>query len=132
MNPHEPRPQGDLREPPAFVNLTEDQRKIWDYAITHAPAGLLKHLDWGTLVTFVKAADAYRNATEQVSRFGLVMRAQSGELYPSPFIGIANKQAAIMLKASSELGFTPAARPRIQLAPESDGPDDFAKLTGSA
>lgn len=130
LNPREPRPQGDLTDAPGW--FTESQRNGWNYAIAHAPAGLLKRLDRSVLTAWVVAEDLHRQAAEQLARFGMLMRAQSGELYPSPYLSIVNKQASIMLKGASELGFTPAARPRIQLAPEDQGADDFDKLIGSA
>jgi phage terminase small subunit len=39
----------------------------------------------------------------------------------SPYIHIINSQAKIMLKAASELGFTPVSRPRILAAPSLPG-----------
>lgn len=130
INRLEPTPQGNLFDAPDW--LTESQRNGWNYAIANAPAGLLKHLDRGTLTIYVIAEDTHRYAATQLARFGMLLRAQSGELYPSPYLGTMNKQATIMLKAASELGFTPAARPRIQLSPEEQSPDDFDKLIGSA
>jgi phage terminase small subunit len=40
----------------------------------------------------------------------------------NPFLAIMNRQAEIMLRAASELGFTPACRPRIQTS-EATEPD---------
>ena len=126
----EPRPQGDLFDAPEW--LTEAQRTGWTYAVANAPAGLLKRLDRSILTVWVIAEDLHRQAALQVATYGMLLRAQSGELYPAPYIGILNKQAVIMVKAASELGFTPAARPRVQLAPEEQSPDNFDKLIGSA
>ena len=33
----------------------------------------------------------------------------------SPLIGVANRQAAIMIKAASELGFTPTSRAKVSI-----------------
>jgi hypothetical protein len=44
----EPQRRGDLHETPDW--LTDSQREGWDYAIKHAPKGLLKRIDRGMLV----------------------------------------------------------------------------------
>ena len=38
----------------------------------------------------------------------------------SPYISIINKQASLMIKAASEMGFTPASRSRVEI----DGGDE--------
>jgi phage terminase small subunit len=44
--------------------------------------------------------------------------------YPlqSPYISIVNRQAEIMMRLASELGFTPASRSRITVSVERDLP----------
>jgi P27 family predicted phage terminase small subunit len=128
INQLEPLPSGALVDPPPW--FSDSQKASWNYVIERAPDGLLKQLDQSVLTVWVVAEGLHRQATEALTRFGMLLRAQSGEFYPSPYVGIVNKQAAIMLKAASELGFSPAARPRIQLTPEGQGTDDFDKLIG--
>jgi P27 family predicted phage terminase small subunit len=128
-NTLEPKPREDLSGAPDW--LSAEQLAGWQYALKHAPQGLLKQLDRAVLTVWVVAESSHREAATAVARFGLLLRAQSGEFYPSPYVGIMNKQALIMLKAAGELGFTPAARPRIQLSPEDTGGDDFDKLIGN-
>jgi phage terminase small subunit len=46
----------------------------------------------------------------------------------SPYLSILNKQAMIMLKAASEMGFTPASRSRVEVSDdeqEADPADRF-------
>jgi phage terminase small subunit len=51
-----------------------------------------------------------------VDKFGMLTKApNTGLPIQSPYLPIVNKQAAIMLKAAEQLGFTPVARSRIQL-----------------
>jgi P27 family predicted phage terminase small subunit len=130
LNRLEPMPQGNLFDAPE--SLTENQRNLWNYAIANAPAGLLKHLDRGALEVYVCAWDTHTYANQQLAKFGMLLRAQSGELYQSPYYGMRKSSALVMIKQGSELGFSPASRPRIQLAPEEANPDDFDKLIGSA
>ncbi len=119
LNDAEPIPEGDLNEPPIW--LTESQKEGWRYAIEHAPKGLLKQLDRTVLTVWVIAEDLHRQAAEKVAKFGLLTQApNSGMPMQSPFLPIINKQAAIMLKAAEQLGFTPASRSRISI-PEAAG-----------
>jgi P27 family predicted phage terminase small subunit len=120
MPKFEPKPSGDLSDPPDW--LSDGQLENWAYALTHAPAGLLKRIDRGALVAWVVAEDLHRQAAIAQSKVGLLVRvktkATAGKDDPgvptaSPYINIINQQAKIMLKAASELGFTPVSRPRI-------------------
>jgi terminase small subunit-like protein len=66
--------------------------------------------------------DLHREAAIAQTEVGLLMRIKTratlnqddpGVPAASPYINIINQQAKIMLKAASELGFTPVSRPRI-------------------
>lgn len=129
FNQLEPKPVGDLSGTPDW--LTDAQRGGWEYALAHAPPGLLKQVDRSALTVWVVAEQAHREAALAVARYGMLMRSHAGEFYPSPYVGIMNKQASLMLKAASELGFTPASRPRIQLSPDEAAGDDFDRLIGN-
>ena len=109
---------GALFEPPEF--LTARQRETWAYAIENAPAGLLRRLDRSVMTVWVVAADLHRQAAEEIATTGLVVRGQgkAAPPYQSPFIGILNRQAQVMLKAAAELGFTPSSRSRVALSPD--------------
>lgn len=109
----EPKPVGDLRDPPAW--LTEGQREGWAYALASSPRSMLKRADRGALVVWVIAEDLHRQASMKQAETGnlLVKPPKSDFPVQSPYLPIINKQALIMLKAAEQLGFTPAARPRI-------------------
>jgi P27 family predicted phage terminase small subunit len=120
MPKFEPKPDGDLSDAPEW--LSEGQRRSWTYALAHSPIGLLKQIDRGALLAFVVAEDLHQQAATAQSKVGLLVRvktkATAGKDDPgiptaSPYINIINQQAKIMLKAASELGFTPVSRPRI-------------------
>ena len=114
LNKNEPQPAGDLLDPPAW--MSESQKAGWSYAIENAPRGLLRKLDRSVLTAWVVAEDFHRRATEQVDKFGLLTKApNTGLPIQSPYLPVVNKQAAIMLKAGEQLGFSPASRSRIQL-----------------
>lgn len=110
----EPMPEGDLHAPPE--SMTEKQKAIWRHAIENAPAGLLRTLDSPLLSIWVIASDMHYEAMLQVQKFGMVVKSpKQGIPVQSPYLPIINRQAEIMLRAASELGFTPTSRSRITL-----------------
>jgi P27 family predicted phage terminase small subunit len=127
MPKFEPKPEGDLADAPDWLN--EEQRAFWSYAMAHAPPGLLKRIDHSALVAWVVAADLHRQASIAQGKVGLLVRIKTratigaddpGVPAASPYINIVNQQAKIILKAASELGFTPVSRPRINTGAGSD------------
>jgi phage terminase small subunit len=109
----EPIPQtGNLDEAPAW--MTDSQKDSWCYAIAHAPPGLLKRCDQSLLTAWVVAEDLHRAAcAAQAGQPLLVESSVKGVKIQSGYLAIINRQAVILMKAASELGFTPTARPRI-------------------
>jgi P27 family predicted phage terminase small subunit len=55
---------------------------------------------------------------------GAMLKSPNGYPVQSPYVAIANRQAELMLRISSEFGFTPASRGRIS-APRPDEPTLF-------
>lgn len=125
-NVKEPKPQGDLVDAPA--HFSQAQRDVWNYAIEHAPKGLLKRLDLSVLEVWVTACVFHREAVEKVAAIGQIIKTPNGYPVQNPYLANLNKQAQIMLKAATEMGFTPASRSRIVLAEETIGDDPWAKL----
>lgn len=113
INRAEPKPEGNLFDAPEW--LTDDQRDGWAYAIANAPAGLLKRLDRAMLTMWVIAESLHRDAAMKVVKSGSVVRTRNGEAAQNPYLSIVNRQAAVMVKLASEMGFSPASRTRIQL-----------------
>ncbi|HTI78878.1 MAG TPA: P27 family phage terminase small subunit [Acetobacteraceae bacterium] len=132
LNPNEPKPEGDLaartRSVPAHFD--DDQRDAWNYALANSPPGLLKAIDAGVLECWVVAHCFHRQATKALmSESSLLVPAAPGstQMVQSAYLQIVNRQAMIMMRAASELGFSPTARPRIGLTlggGELNGPQD--------
>lgn len=110
---NEPKPKGDLIDAPEWFN--DELRAGWEYALSHAPRGLLKRIDSSVLTIWVTAENLYREASLRVAETGTVIKTENGNPIQNPYLSIMNKQAAIMLKVASELGFSPAARPRLSI-----------------
>jgi P27 family predicted phage terminase small subunit len=127
LNVDEPQPVGDLIEPPEW--MSESQKDGWRYAIENAPQGLLKKLDRGVFQVWVIAEDAHREAAIKVAQYGQVIKAPiTGTPMQSPYMAIQNKQAQVMMKAASELGFSPTSRSRVKLSKSDSKANRFADL----
>lgn len=119
-----------LSEAPGWFN--EAQLSGWRYALRNAPPGMLKRIDCGVLTVWVVAEDLHRQAAQAQAKVGLLVRIKTratisqddpGVPAASPYINIVNQQAKIMLKAASELGFTPVSRPRVYGGPSVPAPN---------
>lgn len=128
----EPQPAGELHEPPEWMG--DDLKASWRYVITHSPPGLLKMIDRGALALWVEAENRHRIATmtqaaiDRGKTAPYLVKGPDGLLLVSPYVEIIDRAARVMLRCITELGFSPAARPRIRL----DAPDTAADVMRSA
>jgi P27 family predicted phage terminase small subunit len=128
----EPIATGSLDAPPEW--LTERQKEGWHYAIEHAPQGLLKPIDRAVLAIWVEAEDRHRTAAikqaelDRGAQLPLLLKTKEGTIVVSPYIRVMTVAAALMLKAGSEMGFSPAARPRLAAGAQ-DPADDHSPWT---
>lgn len=127
VNRDEPQPPGDLLDAPAW--MTDSQKTGWRYAIEKAPGGLLRKLDQSILCIWVVAEDLHRQASEKVARHGALVRVgANGAWMQNPYLPILNKQAAIMMKAAAEMGFTPSSRTRVRIEQTRNAANTFDDL----
>jgi P27 family predicted phage terminase small subunit len=128
LNKREPKPLGNLKEPPGHFDA--ELCDVWNYAIEHAPAGLLKCIDASVLEIWVMAHVLHRKAAADVRKFGTLVKPPNSDIpVQSPYLPIVNKQALVMLRAIDHLGFSPASRTRIAIgeaAPAADGWENIA------
>jgi P27 family predicted phage terminase small subunit len=103
----EPEGVGSISAP---VWFDAEQCAQWEYALQHAPLGLLTGTDREVLVVWVVACCEHARAVEEVRRLGQVVKTIDGNAIQNPYMSVANRQATIMLRAGAELGFSPAAR----------------------
>jgi P27 family predicted phage terminase small subunit len=125
-NADQPEFKGDLIQAPA--HFSKEQSDCWNYAITHAPRGLLKKIDMSTLEIWVVACVFHRQAAEEVARNGQVCTAPSGYMQTNPYMTNMNRQAQIMLKAAEQMGFTPASRGKVSIKEEVESYDPWKNL----
>lgn len=131
-NPDEPLPAGELLSPPE--QLTDEQKAIWRYGIEHSPAGLLRLIDrdiflsWVCAVAEINLAESHLAVEGPVVNQGgsqritinadgtQVKTVRSPIQVASPWTKIRDKAYQRMIKAESELGFSPTSRSRIKLS----------------
>jgi P27 family predicted phage terminase small subunit len=112
---------GPLIEPPDW--LTESQKEEWRYSIENAPRSVLKRIDKSVLAGFIVAQDTHRQACQKMAASQLLVKSPKQELpMQNPYLPIINRQMMLMLRAASELGFTPCARARIDAGKTSELP----------
>lgn len=132
LNRSEPNPVGDLLASPA--GLTDEELEIWNYAIEHAPKGLLRLLDLKLFLGWVLAAAEVDLAERMLREHGRevkkggdqritinpdgsqVKTVRSVTMVLSNWVKIRREAFQRMMKATSELGFSPTSRSRITLA----------------
>jgi P27 family predicted phage terminase small subunit len=112
LNPNEPQPE--LQVPDCPAELGPVARREWDRLVGElAKLNLLTNLDRAALAAYCGAYALWAEATEAIQKFGTMVKSPSGYPIQSPYVAIANRQAEIMMRISSEFGFTPASRSRI-------------------
>ena len=108
---------------PAPKGLTVTQRQAWRYAVKHAPAGVLKAIDREMLRLWVETVEYRDEARRQL--------ALSGDWERSPCHAVVARTTQLLARLANELGFSPAARPRIHLEappPTDDAANPWAAL----
>jgi P27 family predicted phage terminase small subunit len=122
----EPMPDGALVEPPAHLNAI--QQRIWRESLANAPEGLMRRLDSNVLARFCVAQSIFEDANEKVTRLGSIVNGPGNVPMHNPYLSVLNRQSGIMRQCSDELGFSPAARTRVKVAPKRKAKSALGKL----
>lgn len=114
----------NLCEIPPPSDLNYGARKIWLFVVGELPDYMFKTVDMGELKIYCIAYDLHQQAYKQIKKNGLVVpsnsnRHDSETEVPNPYLAIMNKQAEVMIRTASNLGFTPTARAKLNLTPPS-------------
>jgi P27 family predicted phage terminase small subunit len=83
-------------------------------------AKLLASIDAAALALYCEAFARWRHASDQVAKFGPVVKAPSGYPVQSPYLSIANKAHEQMVKLLVEFGMTPSSRSRVSKVQNDD------------
>lgn len=103
---------GLLTDPPEW--LTAEQKADWQYAIENAPRDVLRRIDKTVLAGFIVAQDLHKQATLALQKTQMLVKSEKMTVpMQNPYLPIVNRQFVLMMRAASELGFTPCSRARI-------------------
>lgn len=111
------------------AHLDEYGKAVWKRIRESMPDRLYGRADTELLAAYCQAAHMHRKAVQKIRTEGEVCEAESGALYQSPWVGILNKQAALMATLGTRLGLDPSARSGLQL-PEEKPKSKFEGLVG--
>lgn len=116
LNPHEPRPEPAAPECPPELSPTA--RQEWDRLTARAVEAELDHTSRPRRASYLLRAYAlWAEAMVQIQKYGTMVKSPTGYPMQSPYWGLANRQAELMMRIASEFGFTPASRSRISATP---------------
>lgn len=120
---------GPLVDPPEW--FTPEQREAWAYAVDNAPRDVLKKIDKSVLVGFIVAEDTHRRASIFLQQSQLLVKSPiQGVPQQNPYLPIIKTSFVLMLRAASELGFTPCSRARIDAGQASPHyADDWSEVS---
>jgi P27 family predicted phage terminase small subunit len=123
LNHQEPRPAPEIPKCPP--ELGPVARREWDRLVGElGKLKLVTNLDRAALAAYCGAYALWSEATEAIQKYGTMVKSPSGYPIHSPYVSIANRQAEMMMRISTEFGFTPASRSRIA-APRPEEPTLF-------
>jgi P27 family predicted phage terminase small subunit len=115
LNVNEPKPEPVIPDCPP--ELGPVAQKEWQRLVGELGAlRILTNLDRAALAAYCGAYALWAEATENIQKYGTMVKSPSGYPIQSPYVAIANRQAEIMMRIASEFGFTPASRGRISVA----------------
>jgi len=119
LNHDEPRPE--IAVPDCPPELSDAAKREWNRLVGElSKLHLVTNLDRAALAAYCAAYALWAEATEAIQKFGAMVKSPSGYPIQSPYVAIANRQTELMLRISSEFGFTPASRGRIAV-PKPEG-----------
>jgi P27 family predicted phage terminase small subunit len=78
--------------------------------------GVFTTIDRAALAAYCQAYGRWVEAEERLRDSQLLYKAPSGHVQQSPLLGIIHKQLELIGRYMAELGMTPAARTRVQVA----------------
>src|SRR5262245_13482567 len=114
---HEVVAVGELGEPPP--DLTDSEQDEWRHAVAHMPRAVVHTCDRNVLRIWVEASARHNTARMMLARmdeaaeYKLLIKTKFGYA-PNPYNRILLAASQTMFRCAQELGFSPAARVRLQ------------------
>ena len=122
-NPNEPTPEPFEKAPRCPTHITGEARKTWrKMARLLTGMGVLTGADLHALEAYCTIYARWSDAESQLRTYG-VMMSRDDQLFPSPYLRIAEDSLKQMRAWMNEFGITPSSRSRVKVekkAPPSD------------
>jgi P27 family predicted phage terminase small subunit len=84
-------------------------RQEWDRLVpVLTEMGAINELSGAPIAIYCEAYALWIEAVEAMEKYGPMMKSPNGFPIQSPYLGVANKQAEIMLRIATEYGFIPS------------------------
>ena len=124
----EPKPKVGLGKPPPVFN--HRQRVLWRSIASDCPVGLLTRADRRTFARYVVGVDKWLMAVKEWNASGnaLLVDLENGGKTEHPLLKVIRRDMDPLRALENEMGFTPAARTRIDLAAYASEPVEESKL----
>jgi P27 family predicted phage terminase small subunit len=114
LNPQEPQPAvvPETQAPPDWLDASAqgEWRRLAPMLVRQ---GVLTEMDLDALTAYCVAWSTWKDATQKIRTFGMVIKTKTGYPITSPYIPIANKAMATMKALMTEFGMTPSSRNRV-------------------
>jgi len=120
----QPIPAESLGAPPEYWRADGVERREWDYAFASCPAGMLRAPDRRLLIAWCECCAEYDRLREVIAKEGTLATTPRGVTASHPAVGQRDRALSRMKMLSELLGFSPAARTRLQVR-------DMAPAAGS-
>jgi P27 family predicted phage terminase small subunit len=124
LNEKEPQPAVEAPACPVFLQGLA--REYWgELAALLADLGLMTQMDTVALAAVCKDYAAWREYNEKVDKLGPIVKVPSGFPVINPYVILAAKAQARMLRLLESFGCTPASRSRLRVERPAEAEDSF-------
>lgn len=114
INDKEPKPDPDMPVMPSYV--TGIGKEQWEVIAPQLhEMGVLTSLDGSALAMYCCEFSKWRQAIEQIEKYGLVIKTKDGKIQKSPFVKISEDSLNNMIKIMREYGMTPSSRAGLKV-----------------
>jgi P27 family predicted phage terminase small subunit len=97
-------------------DLSPVAREEWDRLLRDLPNVVkLTNVDGTMLALLCESIVLWREAMDGIRKYGAVIKTPSGFPVQSPYMAIANQQAANIEKISAEFGLSPGSRNKLPI-----------------
>ncbi|MGQ7794048.1 phage terminase small subunit P27 family [Faunimonas sp. B44] len=112
----EPRPAHSVPTCPAHLSSTA--KAEWKRLGREMHRlGIISQLDRAALAVYCQAYGRWTEAERKLKETPTLIKLPSGDIQPSPWLAISNKQLELMHRYLSDLGLSPASRSRVSTIP---------------